>query len=186
MSTVVPKDFRGDEAVAVGAEARVQRAIGVVPRHRENGVGHGVSPTPYRHQRVSNDDDLPVRLDREVVGIGGELLVEGGHDLAARAEGGIEAAVSVVTSDGKIIEPPPRRDDLAVRLDLNREGISTRPLDVRPQGGKAGQDDPATAERWVEVPRGEQEPVLERIGPRAELMALAGVACRANQGEEAH
>jgi hypothetical protein len=59
-------------------------------------------------------------------------------------------------------------------------------MDALLHGREAGQDESASAERRVEGARGEQGPILQRVEPRAESTALAGVMRGAIRGEESH
>ena len=87
--TNVGRDF------AAGAEGRVERAIGVVTHQREVVVRTVGGSAP--------DHDLPVGLDCDadppIV-----TRTNGGRDLAASAEGGVERAIGVVTHQRELID----------------------------------------------------------------------------------
>ena len=107
--------------LAAGAEAGVQAAVRVAPNDEH------VIPSVSGGGRA-HGDDLPVRLDRHGVGI---VVASGdaGQHLAVGVEGGVQAAVGVVTGQGQVVVAGPvvgvaRGNDLPVRLEL-QPAVST-------------------------------------------------------------
>src|SRR5437763_1881015 len=101
---VARRDSRigGDTADPVG---RVLTPVRVVPCHDNVLAGAGI------------DGHIHASVD-----VHGERRGEVPGDLAARAEGGIQAAVGVVADHGEVPAGRPRQDDLAVRLEAHGPG----------------------------------------------------------------
>ena len=130
--------------LAAGTEGGVQLAVAVVVRHAE--IADAVDRDRARHHDLAVGGDGDARRARERVG------AEVGQDLAADAEGSVQAAVLVVPRQGEVLDvvtvrealEGPRHHDLAVGLGRHGRGHGR-------SGGEGREDRAAVAESGVEA-----------------------------------
>ena len=120
------------EDLAAGAEGGVQPAAGVVARHGE--VLEEVVAAVEARDRPRHHDPA-VRIDGHARGGGRRIAAEVGQDLAADAEGSVQAAVLVVPRQDDLLDElavgeGSRHHDLAIGLDRHAHGLNRAVAEV--------------------------------------------------------
>jgi len=91
---------------AVGSEAQIDLAIGLIAGEGEGGAAAGLGD-------LTGQEDVAVALDGQRAAVG--CHAKAGDDLAAAgAEGGVEGAVGVVAGQGEVAAVGPAHDDGSV------------------------------------------------------------------------